>query len=81
MTAQMFIFPLPNRAGKIRTVATMLMGMRSPAAAKAYRLRITGGLLHHLEKLGVPPMEQYEPIFAFWNAVHEEIARRMEGAA
>jgi hypothetical protein len=81
MTAKVFLFPLTSRAGKIRVVATVLMGTRSPTAAKAYRLRITTGLLNHLEKLGIPPMEQYEPVFAFWNAVHEEIARQVEGAA
>jgi hypothetical protein len=81
MTARMFVFPLTSRVGKIRAVATILMCMRSPTTAKAYRLRITTGLLQHLEKLGIPPIEQSEPVFAFWNSVHEEIARRVEGAA
>ncbi|MDW9547715.1 DUF6074 family protein [Sinorhizobium meliloti] len=79
--AQVIVFPLTRRAGKIRTVATTLSGMKTDKMARAYRMQITAGLLTHLGKLGVPPIDQNEPVCEFWRAVHDEIARTMEGAA
>jgi hypothetical protein len=34
-----------------------------------------------MEKNGVPQHEQGERLFEFWQAVHTEIAKRIEGAA
>ncbi|RVI69346.1 hypothetical protein CN187_09095 [Sinorhizobium meliloti] len=78
---QIIVFPLTRRIGKIRTVAATLSGMKTDNMARAYRLQITTGLLSHLGKLGVAPIDQHEPIFEFWRAVFDEISRNMEGAA
>ncbi|MEY9782291.1 DUF6074 family protein [Sinorhizobium fredii] len=78
---QIIVFPLTRRVGKIRTVAATLSGMKTDKMARAYRMQITTALLSHLGKLGVDPVEQHEPVFEFWRAVHDEIARTMEGAA
>ncbi|WP_085043804.1 DUF6074 family protein [Ensifer aridi] len=79
--AQIIVFPLTRRVGKIRTVAATLSGMKTDKMARAYRLQITTGLLNHLGNLGVAPIDQNEPVFEFWRAVFDEISRNIEGAA
>ncbi|ATB03601.1 hypothetical protein CN100_01060 [Sinorhizobium meliloti] len=79
--AQIIVFPLTRRVGKIRTVAATLSGMKKDKIARAYRMQITAALLNHLGKLGVAPIDQNEPVFEFWRAVHDEIAKSIEGAA
>lgn len=79
--AQIIVFPLTRRTGKIRTVAATLKAMRTEKMARAYRIQITAALLNQLGKLGVDPVDQHEPVFEFWRAVHDEIARSIEGAA
>ncbi|ANL34092.1 DUF6074 family protein [Rhizobium phaseoli] len=81
MTAEICVFPLACRIGKIRSVATNLMGSRSEKQSMAYRHQITAGLIAQMEKVGVPPIDQAERIFEFWAAVHTEISKRVEGAA
>ncbi|MBY5624458.1 hypothetical protein HLI18_33790 [Rhizobium laguerreae] len=81
MTAEICVFPLTGRIGKIRAVAVNLIGSRSEKLAKAYRHQISAGLISHMEKNGVPQHEQGERLFEFWQAVHTEIAKRIEGAA
>lgn len=79
--AQIIVFPLTRRVGKIRTVAATLKTMRTEKMARAYRAQITAALLNHLGKLGGEPGDQHESVFEFWRAVHDEIARSIEGAA
>ncbi|RVO50835.1 hypothetical protein CN090_13245 [Sinorhizobium meliloti] len=78
---QILVFPLTRRVGKIRAVAATLMGMKTEKMARAYRMQITAGLLNNLGRLGVATVDQHEPIFQFWRAVHDEIAKNLEGAA
>ncbi|MEY9100504.1 hypothetical protein ABIA24_003413 [Sinorhizobium fredii] len=78
---QIFVFPLTRRLGKIRAVATTLKGMKTDKMARAYRTQITTGLLNHLGKLGVEPIDQNELVFEFWRAVFDEISNNIEGAA
>lgn len=78
---QILVFPLTRRVGKIRAVAATLMGMKTEKMARAYRMQITAGLLSNLGKLGVANVDQREPIFQFWRAVDDEIAKNLEGAA
>ncbi|NRQ13444.1 hypothetical protein [Ensifer sesbaniae] len=49
--------------------------------ARAYRVQITAGLLNNLAKLGIAAIDQHEPILKFWQAVRDEIAKNLEGAA
>ncbi|MBY4589462.1 DUF6074 family protein [Rhizobium redzepovicii] len=81
MTAEICVFPLTCRIGKIRAVAANLVASRSEKIAKAYRRQITAGLVSHMERNGVPQHEQGERLFEFWQAVHTEISKRIEGAA
>ncbi|PND22332.1 hypothetical protein CN934_05270 [Ensifer sp. MMN_5] len=78
---QIIVFPLARRVGKIRTAAATLKAMRTEKMARAYRAQITAVLLNQLCKLGVDPVERPERVCEFWRAVHDEIAKGMEGAA
>lgn len=78
---QIIVFPLTRRIGKIRSVAATLRGMKTEKMARAYRVQITAGLLNNLAKLGIAAIDQHEPILKFWQAVHDEIAKNLEGAA
>jgi hypothetical protein len=72
-------FPLARRIGRIREVARKLNG-KSRAAASCYELQVTGGMLAHLERLGVDEAEQERQIDSFWAEVNMEVSTLICGS-
>ncbi|NKM57178.1 hypothetical protein GFL21_22060 [Rhizobium anhuiense] len=69
-------FPLVNRIGKIRDVASKSLAKITDHHADVYRKQVTEALLRQFDRLGIPEDEQDEQLGAFWHAVQNEMMRQ-----
>ena len=68
-------FPLVNRVGKIRDVATKMLDKTTARHVEHYRNQVTDAFIHHLEKIGLPEAEVDKQLGAFWAQVRVEMIR------
>lgn len=73
--ANVIVFPMVRRVGRIRDVATKMLDKPTDRAAAFYRDQVTDALLRPLSRAGVSETEQDEQLGAFWAAVDAEIIR------
>ena len=72
--AQVILFPLTKRVGKIRHTANML-SRKHGEDANLYWKQIVAGLRRQLERLDVSKAEADDEIKAFFDAVQTELRR------
>lgn len=68
-------FPMVNRIGRIRDVATKLLDKPTQRSADHYQRQVTEALDTQLQRIGLREMERDEHIGAFWQAVQDEMNR------
>lgn len=69
-------FPLVNRVGRIRDVASKLVDKTTDRHADYYRCQVSEGLVHQLEKLGLSRSSIDRELDRFWHEVEREVARQ-----
>ena len=72
---KMIVFPMGNRVGRIRDVASKMLGKTTQRSADHYYRQVTEAMEQQLGRLGLPEIEVDEQIGAFWVAVDQEITR------
>ena len=72
-------FPMTNRVGKIRDVASKMLDKATDRHADYYRRQVTEALIAQLDRIGVPEHEQNEQFGAFWQEVQNEMIRQCYG--
>ncbi|EUB95897.1 hypothetical protein PMI07_002385 [Rhizobium sp. CF080] len=78
-TCRLLPYPLVNRVGKIRDVASKLLDKPTEKSAIHYRLVVTEALQASLSKIGLGRAEIDLEIGLFWTAVENELARQTYG--
>lgn len=73
---QIVAFPLVNRVGKIRDVASKLLDKTTERHADYYRCQVNEGLVRHLEKVGLSRSSIDRELDRFWHEVELEVARQ-----
>ena len=68
-------FPMKNRIGKIRDVASKLLDKHTERHADYYCRQVTDSLIAQFNRAGIPAEQQDEQIGAFWMKVDQEAAR------
>ncbi|WP_245500103.1 DUF6074 family protein [Mesorhizobium sp. M4B.F.Ca.ET.089.01.1.1] len=76
VAAAIIPFPLVQRTGKIRDVATKMLAKTTERHAESYRDQVTAALLSHMMRLGVAEHERDRQLGQFWSAVQAEIIRQ-----
>jgi hypothetical protein len=75
MTAELILFPLDRRRGKIRATAQRLLATSSDRHADYYRGQVGAALERHLSKLNIDSADSDRQLARFWQAVAREEAR------
>ncbi|TGS95277.1 hypothetical protein EN814_16380 [Mesorhizobium sp. M2D.F.Ca.ET.171.01.1.1] len=73
---QVIAFPLIQRTGKIRDVATKMLAKTTDRHAESYRDQVTAALVSQFDRLGVVEHERDRQVTQFWAAVQTEIIRQ-----
>lgn len=68
-------FPMVNRVGKIRDVASKMLTKVTDSHQEWYIKQVSESLAIHLGKIGLSEMEVDEQIRAFWTKVDAEMTR------
>ncbi len=73
--AKFIPFPMANRVGKIRHVASKLLDQRTERQVQHYRQQVTDGLMSSLRRIGLPDADVGALVDEFWEAVYREMVR------
>jgi hypothetical protein len=73
---KLIAFPLANRVGRIRHVASKLVDKTTDRHADYYRCQVNEGLVHHLQKLGLSRSSIDRELDRFWHEVDIEVSRQ-----
>ncbi|MCZ7488519.1 DUF6074 family protein [Rhizobium rhizogenes] len=74
-TCSLIPFPMANRVGKIRDVASKLIEKHTDRHADYYCKQVTEALTAQFDRLGFSEDQKDEQIGAFWTKVHHEVVR------
>lgn len=67
-------FPLDKRIGRVRQVASKLLGKKGQAADTYWRQTVTT-MIRQMERAGIPKGEIDAEVRSFFHAVHRELVR------
>jgi hypothetical protein len=68
-------YPMINRVGKIRDVASKLLDKQTDRHAEYYCKQVTDALIGQFQRIGLSEEQQDEQIGAFWSKVDQEVSR------